>query len=147
MTSLPMPLTALWSSPLPRQADSSPPMASMKARAQQRRTFRVTAYRTLANGAAWTTGKNSNGVTFDGLDKGALSQKITLPSTLDITALPFTLEAWVKPVDFADWRAYFSKRSAYAPNQMRFDAGLQISTGLVYVTTSSSTSTFAYAPQ
>ena len=101
---------------------------------------------TLANGAAWTTGKNSNGVTFDGLDKGALSQKITLPSTLDITALPFTLEAWVKPVDFADWRAYFSKRSAYAPNQMRFDAGLQISTGLVYVTTSSSTSTFAYAP-
>ncbi|PYS27524.1 MAG: hypothetical protein DMG11_16110, partial [Acidobacteria bacterium] len=101
---------------------------------------------TLANGPVWTTGKNSNGVTFDGLDKGALSQKITLPSTLDITALPFTLEAWVKPVDFADWRAYFSKRSAYAPNQMRFDAGLQISTGLVYVTTSSSTSTFAYAP-
>src|SRR5207253_145075 len=100
----------------------------------------------LDNVHAWTTGKNGSGATFDGVDKGTSSQKITFPSTLDISALPFTLEAWIKPVDFADWRAYFSKRNAYAGNQMRFDAGLEISTGRVYVTTASSTSTFAYVP-
>src|SRR5438128_4991656 len=100
----------------------------------------------MAKGSVWDHGKDQYRVYFCGLGQGSVSQEIPPPSTLDIPGLPFNPEGLVKPVDFADWRAYFSKRSAYAPNQMRFDAGLQISTGLVYVTTSSSTSTFAYAP-
>src|SRR2546422_274680 len=96
---------------------------------------------TLANGASWTTGKNGNGLSFDGID-----DKVILPATLDIAALPFTLEAWVKPSSFADWGAFFSKRDAYSSSQMRFDVGLAISTGRVYVSTFNSIITFAYGP-
>jgi len=96
---------------------------------------------TLVNGTLWTTGKNGTGLFFDGLD-----DKVVLPATLDIAALPFTLEAWINPTDFADWRAFFSKRDAWAANLIRFDVGLAISTGNVYVTTYNSTVTFAYVP-
>src|SRR6267143_2021274 len=96
---------------------------------------------TLVNGTLWTTGKNGTGLFFDGLN-----DKVVLPATLDIAALPFTLEAWINPTDFADWRAFFSKRDAWAANLIRFDVGLAISTGNVYVTTYNSTVTFAYVP-
>ncbi|HYR88021.1 MAG TPA: fibronectin type III domain-containing protein [Terriglobia bacterium] len=96
---------------------------------------------TLANGTLWTTGKNGTGLSFDGLD-----DKVALPATLDIAALPFTLEAWIKPTGFADWRAFFSKRDGWASTLIRFDVGLAISTGNVYVTTYNSTVTFAYVP-
>jgi len=85
---------------------------------------------TLANGTLWTAGKNGNGLSFDGLN-----DKVVLPATLDIAALPFTLEAWVNPSSFADWGAFFSKRDAYSSSQMRFDVGLAISSGRVYVST------------
>src|SRR6266850_3316077 len=96
---------------------------------------------TLANGTLWTAGKNGNGLSFDGLN-----DKVVLPATLDIAALPFTLEAWVNPSSFADWGAFFSKRDAYSSSQMRFDVGLAISSGRVYVSTFNSIITFAYAP-
>jgi hypothetical protein len=96
---------------------------------------------TLANGAAWTAGKNGNGLSFDGLNG-----KVSVPNTVDITALPFTVEAWVKPASFADWGAIFSKRSAYSPTAMRFDVGLEISTGRLYVNTFTTFQIFDYSP-
>lgn len=97
----------------------------------------------LLNGVGWTTlGKSGNAVSFDGVN-----DKISLPSSLDIPALPFTLEAWIRPTSFADWRAIFSKRASYSSSQMRFDVGLSKTTGSVYVTTQNSFLEFGYAPQ
>ena len=97
---------------------------------------------TLANGAAWTAGKNGNGLSFDGID-----DKVMLPNTLDIPAVPFTLEAWVKPTNFADYGAFFSKRDAAYSSQMRFDVGFAINTGRFYVVTDYLSITyFTYVP-
>src|SRR5688572_22936460 len=45
---------------------------------------------TLSGGATWTAGYSGTAAAFDGA-----TGKISLPSTLDISALPFTLETWV----------------------------------------------------
>src|SRR5207253_2431555 len=58
---------------------------------------------TLTNGPVWTAGKNGNALSFDGVD-----DKVSLPSTLDISALPLTLEAWVRPANFSNWHVIFS---------------------------------------
>jgi Concanavalin A-like lectin/glucanases superfamily/Purple acid Phosphatase, N-terminal domain len=98
---------------------------------------------TLINGPLWTSGRNGSALLFDGVD-----DKVSLPSTLDISKLPFTLEAWIRPSSSSrsDWRAIFSKRSSYSLWHMRFDVGLAITSGRVYVTTAQSFVTFAYAP-
>lgn len=97
---------------------------------------------TLTNGTAWTiTGKYGNAISFDGVN-----DKVTLPNTLDIADFPFTLEAWIRPTSFADWRAIFSKRASYSISQMRFDVGLSISTGRIYITNGSTFSQFTYVP-
>ena len=96
---------------------------------------------TLTNGATWAAGKYGTAVSFDGTN-----DKVTLPSTVDLASLPFTLEAWIRPTSFADWRAIFSKRASPSASQMRFDVGLSITTGRVYVFTSNSTVTSTYAP-
>ena len=90
----------------------------------------------------WTTGHSGAALLFDGGN-----DKVSLPSTLDISSLPFTLEAWIMPTSRADWRVIFSKRSSYSATQMRFDVGLAITSGRVYVTTGQSMITFTYAPQ
>jgi hypothetical protein len=96
---------------------------------------------TLVNGPVWTSGRHGNAILFDGVN-----DKVTLPSTLDVASLPFTLEAWIRPTSRADWRAIFSKRSAYSGTEMRFDVGLVNSSGRVYVTTQRTMLYFAYAP-
>jgi hypothetical protein len=96
---------------------------------------------TLANGPVWTTGHAGSGLMFDGVN-----DKVSLPGSLDISSLPFTLEAWVMPTSRADWRAIFSKRSSYSVSQMRFDVGLSITSGRVYVTTAQTMRTFTDAP-
>ncbi|HYR91037.1 MAG TPA: fibronectin type III domain-containing protein [Terriglobia bacterium] len=96
---------------------------------------------TLTNGPLWTTGKNGNAISFDGVD-----DKVSLPSTLDISALPVTLEAWVRPANFSNWRVIFSKRNSYSASGMRIDVGLQMTDGKVFITTFRSTVTFTYAP-
>ena len=81
---------------------------------------------TLTNGPVWTAGKNGNALSFDGVD-----DKVSLPSTLDISALPLTLEAWVRPANFSNWHVIFSKRTSYSARWMRIDVGLQTSDGRV----------------
>jgi fibronectin type 3 domain-containing protein len=96
---------------------------------------------TLTNGPAWIAGHTGNAISFDGVD-----DRVSIPSTLDVTTLPFTLEAWVRPVNRSSWHVIFSKRSSYSAAGMRFDVGLADSTGTVYVTTFTTTRTFTYAP-
>jgi hypothetical protein len=96
----------------------------------------------LVNGVAWTAaGKNGNALSFNGTNS-----KVSLPSSLDIATVPFTFEAWIRPTSFSDWRAIFSKRASYNSSQMRFDVGLAISSGSVYITTQSSFIAFDYVP-
>jgi fibronectin type 3 domain-containing protein len=96
---------------------------------------------TLTNGPTWVTGKNGQAISFDGTN-----DKVALPNTLDIPTLPFTLEAWVKPTNYSQYRVIFSKRNSYSASGMRVDVGLHTSTGRVYVETYSSYALFAYAP-
>jgi fibronectin type 3 domain-containing protein len=96
---------------------------------------------TLTNGPTWIAGKYGTAVSFDGND-----DKVALPSSFDVSALPFTLEAWIRPTNFNSWHAIFSKRTSYSAAGMRFDVGLVTGTGQVYVTTFRSTATFSYSP-
>ena len=96
---------------------------------------------TLSGGATWTAGYSGTAAAFDGA-----TGKISLPSTLDISALPFTLETWVRPANYASWHVIFSKRNSYAQTGMRFDVGLASGTGRIYVTTGGGTVTSTYAP-
>jgi len=96
---------------------------------------------TLVNGPVWTSGHGGSAILFDGVN-----DKVTLPSTLDVPTLPFTLEAWIRPTSRADWRAIFSKRAAFSAAGMRVDLGLQPTSGRVYVTTYRSMFYFSYVP-
>jgi len=96
---------------------------------------------TLVNGPVWTTGKNGNALSFDGTN-----DKVSLPSTLDVSALPFTLEAWIRPTSFGQYRVIFSKRSTPSASGMRFDVGLVQSSGRVYINTITQNFFFAYVP-
>jgi hypothetical protein len=97
----------------------------------------------LVNLPVWTSGHSGNAVLFDGLN-----DKISLPSTLDVSQLPFTLEAWIMPSSASrgDWRAIFSKRNSYSSSEMRFDVGLSNGSGKIYLTTAQSFVKFWYAP-
>lgn len=54
---------------------------------------------TLVNGTAWTAGKYGQALSFNGTNS-----YVSLPSSLDIASLPFTIEAWIRPASYADWR-------------------------------------------
>lgn len=96
---------------------------------------------TLVNGPAWVAGRNASALAFDGLN-----DQVTLPSSLDVASLPFTLEAWVNPSSYSDWRAIFSKRGSYSSFRMRFDVGLAAGSGRVYVTSAATMLWFGYSP-
>jgi hypothetical protein len=72
-------------------------------------------------------------------------QRVVIGAAFDVSSLPFTISAWVNPVDFNDWRAIFSKRDAPSRSSMRFDVGLSQGSGQVYVY-DGTLLTFAYAP-
>jgi len=90
-------------------------------------------------GATWDSiGKFGQALAFNGT-----SDKVSIASSLGVS-LPMTIEAWVSPTNYADWRAIFSKRSG--PGSGRLDMGLSMSTGSVYLYTGSAASTFTYSP-
>jgi fibronectin type 3 domain-containing protein len=96
---------------------------------------------TLLNGTTWIAGQTGTAVSFDGSN-----DQVSLPTSVDVAALPFTLEAWVRPTSYASWRAIFAKRSSYSASGMRFDVGLWTGNGRVFVTTYNSTVQFTYTP-
>jgi len=102
---------------------------------------------TLVRNPIWTPGISGSALQFNATDNGndGDDPKVLIGRTFDIAALPFTLTAWVHPDDFADWRAIFSKRDSAISNAMRFDVGLSMGTGQVYVYTGSLV-LFSHAP-
>ncbi len=96
---------------------------------------------TLVNGPIWSSGHSGNALIFDGAN-----DKVSLPSSLDIAKLPFTLEAWIQPTSRSDWRAIFSKRNGYTGSRCASTWAWTIASGRVYVTTAQSSVTFNYVP-
>jgi hypothetical protein len=94
----------------------------------------------LTNGPSWTTGKYGSAVQFDGTN-----DKILLPSTIDFT-VPLTIEAWIYPTSYSDWRAIFTKRDSPGASDMRLDLGLMSGTGAVYLFAGGSTVSSGYSP-
>ncbi|MDO8572930.1 MAG: LamG-like jellyroll fold domain-containing protein [bacterium] len=96
---------------------------------------------TLTNGALWSAGKNGTAVFFDGID-----DKVALPSTLDISSLPFTIEAWINPSDYSNYHVIFSKRSSWNSGDMRVDVGMDSGDGRIYVASQPDFRAFSYSP-
>ena len=96
---------------------------------------------TLTNGPLWTLGKISNALSLDGVN-----DYVSIPSTLDVAALPFTLSAWVSPSSYADYATIIAKRTTYSPSGMRFGLLLQPGSGRVWLQSYSSDTIFSYTP-
>ncbi|MDO8572262.1 MAG: LamG-like jellyroll fold domain-containing protein, partial [bacterium] len=96
---------------------------------------------TLTNGPTWTTGAVGNAITLDGTN-----DYVSLGTTLDISALPFTLSARVNPSNFSDYGTIVGKRTTYSASGMRFNLDLTRTSGLVLLQSATSDLTFSYAP-
>jgi chitodextrinase len=107
----------------------------------------------LINNPVWTTaGKVGGALQFNMLQNGSNDRvrqraaSILVGKLFDVPDLPLSFAAWVNPIDFNDWHAIFSKRDSYDESAMRFDVGLAIHSGRVYLTTAQDTATFDYVP-
>lgn len=100
---------------------------------------------TLLNTPARVTGQVGNALQFSPPDRINVP-RVNIGTDFDVASLPFTVSAWVNPVDYTDWRAIFSKRNSFSASAMRFDFGLSIGTGRVYLDSQASNVTFTYAP-
>jgi hypothetical protein len=100
-------------------------------------------YNGTISGATKAIGKLGQALNFD---EGG--NNVSLGTTLDISALPFTVSAWVKPTsDYKNyWRKIFSKRDSWGASDMRFDIDLYTGTGEVQLSQPNSAITFSYAP-
>ncbi|HYR43714.1 MAG TPA: LamG-like jellyroll fold domain-containing protein, partial [Terriglobia bacterium] len=102
---------------------------------------------TLINNPLWITGKVGKALQFNATDNNNDTDdpRVWIGRNFDIPGFPFTLSAWVNPTDFTDYRAIFSKRDSDSTSAKRFDLGLSIGTGRVYIN-SSTPRNFIYAP-
>jgi hypothetical protein len=97
----------------------------------------------------WTTGKVGNALQFNAIDNdnnGNDDPRVTIGRNFDVSSLPFTLSAWVNPLNFADWRAILSKRDSFQAATMRFDWELHKDTGTVYLDRYGVILNFTYSP-
>ncbi|MCI0528987.1 MAG: Ig-like domain-containing protein, partial [Nitrospira sp.] len=94
------------------------------------------------NGPTWTTGQVGNALSFDGSN-----DFVSMGTTLDISALPFTVSAWISPSSFNDYGTILGKRTSYSGSGMRFNLDLEAGTGRVLLQSASSWLIFSYAPQ
>ena len=95
---------------------------------------------TLTNGPTWTTGKIGNAVSIGG------SSYVSVNSTLDVAALPFSLSLWVNPTNFNDYGTLIGKRTSYSASGMRFNLDLSQGNGSVLLQSASSNLNFTYVP-
>jgi hypothetical protein len=72
--------------------------------------------------------------------------RVVIGPSFDVASIPFTISVWVNPADFTDWRAIFSKRNSSQTSGMRFDLGLSLSSGSVYLTQPGDPVDFTYSP-
>jgi hypothetical protein len=96
---------------------------------------------TLVNGPAWAVGKYGNALSYNGVNS-----YVSITNTFDISALPFTIVAWVNPTNYSDYRKVFSKRNSWAANSMRVDLTLYPSDGHVVLEQPNSMLNFSYSP-
>lgn len=96
---------------------------------------------TLINGPTWTAGKFVGALSFDGNN-----DYVSIPSTFDVAALPFTISAWVNPTNYNDWRTIIGKRDTIDTSDMRFDLILFSGTGNVFLEQPGSSINFSYIP-
>ncbi|HXH12338.1 MAG TPA: LamG domain-containing protein [Alphaproteobacteria bacterium] len=90
---------------------------------------------------AWAVGELGYALDFDGTN-----DFVSLPSSIDVAALPFTVSAWIFPRSYSDWRVIFGKRDSFLHSDMRFDVVLVINTGGVRLTSETVELTFAFSP-
>jgi hypothetical protein len=106
----------------------------------------------LVNSPVWSPGQVGKALQFNTFanssndDVRQRAASVLVGRIFDVSDLPFTLTAWINPGDFNDWRAIFSKRDSYDESAMRFDIGLNMDSGAVYLTTAQDTVTFDYTP-
>jgi Concanavalin A-like lectin/glucanases superfamily len=94
---------------------------------------------TLYNSPTWITGQIGGGMSFNGTN-----QYVDAGSGPDISSLPFTLAAWIKPQSNG---TIISKRNNWAAGSMRFDWQRNSDTGGgVILQSYPSTWTFSYVP-
>src|SRR3989338_10651630 len=96
---------------------------------------------TLTNGPTWTPGVYGQALSFDGTN-----DYISIPATLDVAALPFTLSLWVAPANYTDYGTLMAKRTTYSATNMRFGLLLDQGTGRVRLQSAISDLTFTYSP-
>jgi chitodextrinase len=96
---------------------------------------------TLTNGPTWTLGKYGNALSYNGIDT-----YVSVRNTFDIAALPFTIAAWVNPINYNDYRKIFSKRTSWAANNMRVDLTLYSGNGHVVLEQPNAILDFSYSP-
>lgn len=96
---------------------------------------------TLVNGPVWTSGRSGSALLFDGIN-----DKVVLPSTVDISQLPFTFEAWIRPTNRNDYHAIFSKRASNSASQMRFGVTIHADSGRLFLTSQQSFLLFWHQP-
>ncbi len=98
----------------------------------------------------WSAGKVGGSLRFDATDNDmddTDDPRVTIGRTFDVSGPSFTMSAWINPTDFTDWRSILSKRDgASAPDQMRFELGLSLSTGKVFLLQPAAPLNFTYAP-
>ena len=96
---------------------------------------------TLTNGPTWTPGVYGQALSFDGTN-----DYVSIPATLDVAALPFTLSLWVAPANYTDYGTLIAKRTTYNAANMRFGLLLDQGTGRVRLQSNISDLTFTYSP-
>jgi len=102
---------------------------------------------TLTNGAAWISGRVRGALQLSATDNGNDNDdpRVSVGTAVNVS-LPFTIAAWVKPENYADYRAIFGKRDDWSSTAMRFGLELNSGTGRVVIGQASSRQTFSYSP-
>ncbi|HYR87936.1 MAG TPA: LamG-like jellyroll fold domain-containing protein [Terriglobia bacterium] len=96
---------------------------------------------TLTGGPVWSAGKYGSALSYNGT-----TTYVSVRNTFDITALPFTIAAWVNAANYNDYRKIFSKRDRWAAGAVRVDLTLEIGGGRVVIEQPGMTLTFSYSP-
>jgi chitodextrinase len=96
---------------------------------------------TLVNGPVWSTGKYGTALSYNGVNS-----YVSIRNTFDITAIPFTIAAWVNPTNYNGYRKIFSKRTNWAANAMRVDVTLSTGDGHIALEQPNSSVAFSYSP-
>ena len=97
----------------------------------------------------WATGRVGSALRFDATDNDGNDNddpRVVVGRSLDVSSLPFSISGWVNPQDFTDYRAIFSKRDLNDATRMRFDWGLNLSNGGVYLRQRGTSIDFSYSP-